>query len=990
MSEGASLSNFETTKLNQGREHPSVFANGNSTQATGLRNFLKVSDTRSSNTPKEHLPRAPKDVAMVHPSRLRHIGAPATTTALGPSNATTPSRSSNGQNGNNAFRAPVPSDAAFQQVSRSPPRAPKAMTPQVPPTGPKSQATPKSAAKGVNQMPLGIKSPPTGPKAHQTATPRRSSKGGSNQSVAAASPGASRSNSRNKAKKKKFIPLREKLGGSASASSIKKNHRHSDMMRGLKSSPLKLHAREHIPDIPVNEYTNQFGRQQTPNGKIPSHQNSFRPSPKRAHEAFDSPRGPRANGTAINSHKAPVKISHGAKRLAKGSNSTPFEIHRRDKNGNGQVLTQSLPAADTGSGHRRQEAFSHDYRGIPTGPRFPEGSSSRAINEIDPRERGYNFNSSPHHGSDARYMHSPPKQPNAYNTSKTSQTWSPENMSRYEQGEIFGTRMGEMSPRNQSRFIPERPGYRAGRPNEGVERQVDHMIRGRRSSVGYGFMGMDASMNQRPIAQQEDMGPRAGVSNRGKPPSGRFQGRKKAYRNGTSAARGVPPGGARGRGKLMRKGNNQDRAASRAGRIPGSSSGVFKRNSRAVGTSGGVRHLSDPRRRGDTRMTGNEARYWDNGGEDRDPSCIAIGGNNDNKGGVQLPLDKEKLQENGQMQERREQVDPRGMRDPRSSRDQNAQKLQTPQEIRSMQVHEDRGQEDVNMTDGPQVITIDDDVQDEDDIEVDVGSDDENGDESESESQVEEPLESGELGDPDEDIEGEIDDEIDDEELGEEVDGEVDEQEEEEENVSYGNNNEANDVVGGKAKTGSENLEMGGTFDGAVDRSCHGLAGIESQAPPQAHPQIPDASPGGQVGAVNKNRCQEETRENLEPVSSESFDGREERWELPPYHHSPGRPTVPMRLFDFVIIERLEQVALSDIFYSLCVLEESIPHKVSVTAFNDTLVRSYLKVRDMMMRDPLLDVDHETCEKIAKGELNTLLLVLTYNILEIGEERQRL
>lgn len=41
MSKGASLSNFETTKLNQGCEHPSVFANGNSTQATGLRNFLK-------------------------------------------------------------------------------------------------------------------------------------------------------------------------------------------------------------------------------------------------------------------------------------------------------------------------------------------------------------------------------------------------------------------------------------------------------------------------------------------------------------------------------------------------------------------------------------------------------------------------------------------------------------------------------------------------------------------------------------------------------------------------------------------------------------------------------------------------------------------------------------------------------------------------------------------------------------------------------------
>lgn len=856
------------------------------------------------------------------------------------------------------------------------------MTPQIPPTGPKSQATPKSVAKGVNQMPLGIKSPPTGPKAHQTATPRRSSKGGSNQSVAAASPGAPRSNSRNKAKKKKFIPLREKLGGSASASSIKKNHRHSDMMRGLKSSPLKLHAREHIPDIPVNEYTNQFGRQQTPNGKIPSHQNSFRPSPKRAHETFASPRGPRANGAATNPHKAPVKISHDAKRLAKGSNSAPFEIHRRDKNGNGQVLTQSLPAADTGSGHRRQEALSHDYRGIPTGPRFPEGSSSRVINEIDSRERGYNFNSPPRRGSDARYMHSPPKQPNAYNTSKTPQAWSPENMSRYEQGEMFSTRVDEMSPSNQSRFMPERPGYRAGsfpgRPNEGGERKVDHMIRGRRSSVGYGFMGMDVSMNHRPIAQQEDMGPRAGVPNRGKPPSGRFQGRKKAHRNGTSAARGVPPGGARGRGKLMRKGNNQDRAASGAGRTPGSSSGVFKRNSRAVGTSGGVRRLSDPRRRGDTRMTGNEARYWNNGGEDRDSSCIAIGGNNDNKGGVQLLLDKEKLQENGQMQERMEQVDPRGMRDPRSSRDQNAQKLQTPQEIRSMQVHEDRGQEDVNMTDGPQVITIDDDVQDEDDIEVDE-SDDENGDESESESQVEESLGGdfdGELDEPNEDIEGEIDDEIDDEELGEEVDGEVDEQVEEEEGVSYGNNNEAKDVVDGKAKTGSENLEMGGTFDGAVDRSCHGLAGIESQAPPQAHPQISDASPGGQVGAMNKNGWQAETRENLEPVSSESFDGREERWELPPYHHSPGRPTVPMRLFDFVIIERLEQVALSDIFCSLCVLEESIPHKVSVTAFNDTLVRSYLKVRDMMMRDPLLDVDHETCEKIAKGELNTLLAQL--------------
>jgi hypothetical protein len=42
MSEGASLSKFETTKLDQGCEHhPSAFANGNSTQATGLRNFLK-------------------------------------------------------------------------------------------------------------------------------------------------------------------------------------------------------------------------------------------------------------------------------------------------------------------------------------------------------------------------------------------------------------------------------------------------------------------------------------------------------------------------------------------------------------------------------------------------------------------------------------------------------------------------------------------------------------------------------------------------------------------------------------------------------------------------------------------------------------------------------------------------------------------------------------------------------------------------------------
>lgn len=105
------------------------------------------------------------------------------------------------------------------------------------------------------------------------------------------------------------------------------------------------------------------------------------------------------------------------------------------------------------------------------------------------------------------------------------------------------------------------------------------------------------------------------------------------------------------------------------------------------------------------------------------------------------------------------------------------------------------------------------------------------------------------------------------------------------------------------------------------------------------------------------------------------------RWKLPPFRYSSSscRPTVPMQLLGLVIIERLEQVALVEIFHCISAFEED-SYRLTDQAFNHVLAKSFLKVRGMFMRDPLLDVDQEICEGIVKEEFGALLEHLTTSI----------
>lgn len=125
---------------------------------------------------------------------------------------------------------------------------------------------------------------------------------------------------------------------------------------------------------------------------------------------------------------------------------------------------------------------------------------------------------------------------------------------------------------------------------------------------------------------------------------------------------------------------------------------------------------------------------------------------------------------------------------------------------------------------------------------------------------------------------------------------------------------------------------------------------------------------------VVEKEVEKENPQDQRPGTSGKSDEAVPRWKLPPFQYYPGscRPAVPMQLFDLVIIERLEQVALGEIFQCINAFEEE-SQRLTGPAFNYLLVRSFSRVRDMFMHDPLRGVDQETCQGVVKEEFGALL-----------------
>lgn len=176
---------------------------------------------------------------------------------------------------------------------------------------------------------------------------------------------------------------------------------------------------------------------------------------------------------------------------------------------------------------------------------------------------------------------------------------------------------------------------------------------------------------------------------------------------------------------------------------------------------------------------------------------------------------------------------------------------------------------------------------------------------------------------------------------------------------------------------GDIEMEMEDAHGCVVDGSCHGShpAQDEQVSPRLLQTPSPEYLPFPNAEGQSEGEAGlKENSQNQESATGGNFDEAAPRWKLPLFQYSPssGRPTVPMQLFDFIIIERLEQVALVDIFHCITSFEED-SHQLTGRAFNHLLLRSFLKVRDMFMRDPLLGVDQEACEGIVKEEFGALL-----------------
>lgn len=161
-----------------------------------------------------------------------------------------------------------------------------------------------------------------------------------------------------------------------------------------------------------------------------------------------------------------------------------------------------------------------------------------------------------------------------------------------------------------------------------------------------------------------------------------------------------------------------------------------------------------------------------------------------------------------------------------------------------------------------------------------------------------------------------------------------------------------------------EDMEIGNSHDYMVHPNFYDTHSIQTSN------QLLRQDPFTETAA-----CLDTGGQPAEDVVDTSFscDTPAPRWELPfRYSSDSCRPTVPMQLLGLVIIERLEQLALVEIFHCINAFEED-SYRLTNLAFNHVLAKSFLRVRDMFMRDPLLDVDQEICEGIVKEEFGALL-----------------
>lgn len=171
-----------------------------------------------------------------------------------------------------------------------------------------------------------------------------------------------------------------------------------------------------------------------------------------------------------------------------------------------------------------------------------------------------------------------------------------------------------------------------------------------------------------------------------------------------------------------------------------------------------------------------------------------------------------------------------------------------------------------------------------------------------------------------------------------------------------------------EAEYNPEDMEMGDQHDYVVHPLCHDPHFVQAEPTPTRLLY----QESGAEGAT----CLDTEGQPVEDVVDMSFncDATVSRWQLPPFRYSSSscKPTVPMQLLGLIIIERLEQIALVEIFHCISAFEED-SYRLTDPAFNHVLVKSFLRARDMFMRDPLLNVDQEICEGIVKEEFGTLL-----------------
>lgn len=173
-----------------------------------------------------------------------------------------------------------------------------------------------------------------------------------------------------------------------------------------------------------------------------------------------------------------------------------------------------------------------------------------------------------------------------------------------------------------------------------------------------------------------------------------------------------------------------------------------------------------------------------------------------------------------------------------------------------------------------------------------------------------------------------------------------------------------------------EDVEMGDTHDYVVNPPCHNPH--FAQAGQASSTRLLHQNPGKRAPTCLNTEGQP-VEEDVVDTNYFQFDGMVPRWKLPPFRYSSSscRPTVPMQLLGLVIIERLEQVALVEIFHCISAFEED--YRLTDPAFNHVLAKSFLRVRDMFMRDPLLDVGQDICEGIVREEFGALLEYLETN-----------